>query len=110
MKARISNIITESVIKSWKPGDNVLVSAPMGSGKSYFCKNTLYNVAKNNTDKILMLIHRSNCVDQFSYEITESKKDDVITIMTYQSIEYTKIHLDLFPVGILLNDSTAHNE
>ena len=51
MKARISNIITESVIKSWKPGDNVLVSAPMGSGKSYFCKNTLYNVAKNNTDK-----------------------------------------------------------
>ena len=76
MKARISNIITESVIKSWKPGDNVLVSAPMGSGKSYFCKNTLYNVAKNNNDKILMLIHRSNCVDQFSYEITESKKDD----------------------------------
>ena len=48
MKARISNIITESVIKLWKPGDNVLVSAPMGSGKSYFCKNTLYNVAKNN--------------------------------------------------------------
>lgn len=23
---------------------------------------------------------------------------------------HTKIHLDLFPVGILLNDSTAHNE
>ena len=100
MKARISNIITESVIKSWKPGDNVLVSAPMGSGKSYFCKNTLYNVAKNNTDKILMLIHRSNCVDQFSYEITESKKDDVITIMTYQSIEYAKLHNTLDKINL----------
>lgn len=100
MKARISNIITESVIKSWKPGDNVLVSAPMGSGKSYFCKNTLYNVAKNNNDKILMLIHRSNCVDQFSYEITESKKDDVITIMTYQSIEYAKLHNTLDKINL----------
>ena len=46
MKARISNVITESIIKSWKPKENVLISAPMGSGKSYFCKNPLYKTAK----------------------------------------------------------------
>ena len=69
MKARISNVITESIIKSWKPKENILISAPMGSGKSYFCKNPLYKTAKDNNEKILMLIHRSNCVDQFAYEI-----------------------------------------
>jgi len=100
MKARISNVITESIIKSWKPKENVLISAPMGSGKSYFCKNPLYKTAKDNNEKILMLIHRSNCVDQFAYEIVTAGKDDVITIMTYQAIEYAKLHNTLDKINL----------
>ena len=100
MKTRISNIITESTIKSWKPAQNILVSAPMGTGKSYFCKNTLYNIAKQNNEKILMLIHRANCVDQFTYEIATDNKDDVITIMTYQAIEYAKLHNSLDKINL----------
>lgn len=45
-RKRISDIITEEEIMKWQPGDNILISAPMGSGKSYFCKNILYEVAK----------------------------------------------------------------
>ena len=43
---KITDIIPAEEIAKWKPGDNILISAPMGAGKSYFCKNTLYEVAK----------------------------------------------------------------
>lgn len=64
----------------------------MGAGKSYFCKNILYEVAKSEQGKILMMIHRSNCVDQFRYEIETDGKADVIEVITYQSLEYSKLH------------------
>lgn len=67
-RIRITDIIKKEDVKKWKPGDNILLSAPMGAGKSYFCKNTLYELAKEVNGKILMLIHRTNCVDQFKYE------------------------------------------
>ena len=41
-KKRISDIITKEEVSKWEIGSNILVSAPMGAGKSYFCKNTLY--------------------------------------------------------------------
>ena len=87
MKRRISDVISEEDIKTWKAGDNVLIAAPMGAGKSYFCKNPLYLIAKKAGDKILMLIHRKNCVEQFTYELEEDFKTDVIDVITYQSIE-----------------------
>lgn len=64
----------------------------MGAGKSYFCKNTLYELAKEVNGKILMLIHRTNCVDQFKYEIETDGKSDVINVVTYQSLEYAKLN------------------
>ena len=39
-----------------------------------------------------MLIHRSNCVEQFKYEIEADGKEDVIDVITYQSLEYGKLH------------------
>ena len=85
MKQRITDVISKEDAESWTPGSNILISAPMGAGKSYFCKNTLYELAKEVGGKILMLIHRSNCVEQFKYEIEEDGKSDVIDVITYTS-------------------------
>lgn len=92
MKRRITDVISKEDVRAWKPGNNVLISAPMGAGKSYFCKNTLYDLAKEVGGKILMLIHRSNCVEQFKYEIESDGKQDVIDVVTYQSLEYGRLH------------------
>ena len=91
-RIRITDIIKKEDVKKWKPGNNILLSAPMGAGKSYFCKNTLYELAKEVKGKILMLIHRTNCVDQFKYEIETDGKSDVIDVVTYQSLEYAKLN------------------
>ncbi len=83
---RISDKITIEDIKKWN-NKVITILAGTGAGKSHFIKNTLYKFAKSNNKKILMLIHRSYCVDQFKEEIEEDKKTDVIHIKTYQSIE-----------------------
>lgn len=92
MKKRITDVISKEEARTWTAGSNVLISAPMGAGKSYFCKNALYDLAKEVDGKILMLIHRSNCVEQFKYEIEADGKADVIDVITYQSLEYGKLH------------------
>lgn len=76
-KVRLTDVVKREDILRWKPGDNVLLAAPMGAGKSYLCKNVLYDIAKSVNGKILMLIHRSNCVEQFKYEIEADGKSDV---------------------------------
>lgn len=91
-KVRVTDIIKVEDIEKWKPNNNILIASPMGAGKSYFCKNTLYDIAKSVNGKILMLIHRSNCVEQFKYEIEADGKSDVIEVITYQSLEYSKLH------------------
>lgn len=94
---KVSELITLEDIKSWKQGDIITISAGTGRGKSYFIKNTLHNYAKEHGKRILMLIHRRNCVDQFLYEIDKDGKLDVISIKTYQTIEA------LYRGGILYN-------
>lgn len=91
-KKYITDILNSHDIQKWKPGDNILISAPMGAGKSYFCKNVLYAIARTKKCKILMLIHRVNCVDQFKYELEADGKSDVIDVTTYQSLEYSRLH------------------
>lgn len=87
-KIRVSDVIPQEEIRKWENGDVVLISAPCGAGKSYFIKNVLYEYAKGIGKKILMLIHRSACVNQFSIEIENAGKSDIIDIRTYQSIEF----------------------
>lgn len=91
-KIRVTDLIKKEDVEKWKPRDNILIASPMGAGKSYFCKNTLYDMAKSVNGKILMLIHRSNCVEQFQYEIEADGKVDVIEVITYQSLEYSVLH------------------
>ncbi|MFL0194402.1 DEAD/DEAH box helicase family protein [Clostridium sp. WILCCON 0269] len=87
MNKRISEIIQVDDIKQWNKGDIITITAGTGVGKSYFVKNILYTFARGNNKKILMLIHRKNCIEQFKQEITEDGKDDVIDIQTYQKLE-----------------------
>lgn len=92
MIKRVTDLIKKEDAEKWKPRDNVLIASPMGAGKSYFCKNILFEIAKSENKKILMLIHRSNCVEQFQYEIEADGKADVIEVITYQSLEYSVLH------------------
>lgn len=87
----VSDYISDNEINRWNAGDVVAISAGCGSGKSHFIKNILYEKAKSQNKKILMLIHRTNCVEQFKIEIENNGKSDVISIKTYQSIERTII-------------------
>lgn len=86
-KRYISDIISSNEIDKWHNGEVVLISAGCGAGKSYFIKNILYAKALQQNKKILMLIHRTNCVNQFQMEIEKDNKTDVIDIKTYQSVE-----------------------
>lgn len=92
-RKRISEIIKVDEIRQWKEGEVIIVAAGTGAGKSYFIKNILYAFAKKNNEKILMLIHRKNCTDQFYKEIMRDMKADVIDIKTYQSIEHREFNL-----------------
>lgn len=86
-KKTVSDIISKNDILSWKPNDNIGIGSGTGQGKSYFIKNALYDMAKSQNKRILMLVHRKNCVDQFNWEIKLAGKNDVIDIRTYQSLE-----------------------
>lgn len=92
MGQRISDFIQIDDIRKWKQNDIITITAGTGTGKSYFIKNILYAFAKKQNKKILMLIHRTNCTDQFKQEIKEDKKTDIIDIKTYQSLEFKELH------------------
>lgn len=84
---RVSEKVTIDEVKSWNDGDIITIKAGTGAGKSYFIKNLLYAFAKKSNKKILMLIHRVNCVNQFQEEIIKDKKTNTIEIKTYQYLE-----------------------
>jgi hypothetical protein len=84
---RVSEKVTIHEINKWKSGDIITIKAGTGAGKSFFIKNNLYAIAKRDNKKILMLLHRRNCKDQFQDEIEKDKKTDIITLQTYQHIE-----------------------
>lgn len=88
---RVSEIVTIDEIEKWDECDCITIKAGTGAGKSYFIKNNLYALAKRDGKKILMLIHRTNCIDQFTEEIIRDKKTDVIDIKTYQKLEYKEL-------------------
>lgn len=86
IRQRVTEVVTIDKIEKWN-NDIITIGAQTGAGKSYFIKNILYALAKRNNKKILMLVHRINCLDQFQDEIQQDNKIDVIKLDTYQSIE-----------------------
>ncbi|NFH99492.1 DNA helicase [Clostridium botulinum] len=87
IKQRVTDLIKYDDIRKWNNNDIITIKAGTGVGKSYFIKNQLYAFAKANNKKILFLIHRTNCTNQFYEEIKRDNKTDVIDIITYQHIE-----------------------
>lgn len=91
-RIRVTDKISEEQIATWNTEQPVIITAGTGVGKSYFIKNILYKYAKFDNQKILMLIHRKLCVEQFRIEIEEDGKNDVIDIMTYQKLEINEMY------------------
>lgn len=104
---RVPEVVTVEEVKKWQDGDIITIKAGTGAGKSYFIKTILYAHAKYYQKKILFLIHRTNCVNQFKAEIEKDKKTDVIEIKTYQSLEaaYKNNHtFDFSPYQYIVSD------
>lgn len=83
----VLDYVTSSKVEGWIPGDIVLISAPTGSGKSYFVKHTLRNYLIKNSLKCLYLLPRTRIKEQFQQELPN---DDTIRFETYQSIATKK--------------------
>ncbi|MFR7934304.1 MAG: DEAD/DEAH box helicase [Clostridium perfringens] len=87
---RITELIKIQDVRGWSKGDTIMISAPTGTGKSYFIKNIIYLVAAERKKKILFFVHRKRCKQQFLNELKKSNKLDVIEITTYQALENRK--------------------
>lgn len=87
LPVRLSNLITQEEILSLPDNYALFFHAGVGRGKSYFCKNILYEVAKKTNRNILYIINRKNPKLQFQKEIVDSGKSDILKITTYQALE-----------------------
>lgn len=79
----VSDYVTPEKVNGWKPGDIVLISAPTGSGKSFFVKHTLRDYLTQNGLKCLYLLPRTRIKEQFQQELLN---EAAIRFETYQSI------------------------
>lgn len=86
----ISSLITIDTVRNWNKGEVITISAPTGKGKSHFIKNNVYLVAAERGQKILFLVHRKRCKQQFYDELKRDRKLDTIDVVTYQTIEHIK--------------------
>ena len=68
--------------RHWEIGERIILSAPMGSGKSYFIYNFL--IKENPTKKVLILSNRSLLRQQYEMYIGNS---DNVELYTYQKLE-----------------------
>ncbi|MBE0344053.1 DUF2075 domain-containing protein, partial [Paenibacillus sp. 28ISP30-2] len=68
----------------WKNGDIILISSGTASGKSYFIRNKLEQLADQQNVNILLLVNRKNLYDQNKEAIEDSSR---IKVELYQTIE-----------------------
>ena len=90
----VSDLIKLKDIEQWFQGCIIAINAPTGSGKSHFIKTVLKDYCKIHNKTILLLTNRDILKDQFIHELIEDDKDEIITVINYQSIE-TKIIYDI---------------
>lgn len=74
--------------KNWKPKDNVLVGASMGSGKTSFIINILTEYAKETNKTILYISNRKSLQNEIDNSIKKNKlKNKTIISITYQKLQ-----------------------
>ena len=81
MGTRVSDFLMP-YYKHWEIGEKILLSAPMGSGKSYF----IYNYLIKDDKKVLILSNRSLLKQQYETYLANSNNDNV-ELYTYQKLE-----------------------
>lgn len=99
MKQRVTDLIKYDDIRNWKENAIISIKAGTGVGKSYFIKNQLHAFAELYNKKILFLVHRTNCKNQFEDEIVKARKTDIIDIRTYQAIENVIMNNGIFDLS-----------
>ena len=115
-RAYLSDIIPSSEMQLWNNKNLVVIQAPTGCGKSTLIQTTLYDLAKTQSKKILILVNREKLKKEFETDIINNKKEDVIDVMTYQTLEaYTKNHgtqYDLSEYDYVISDESHyfHND
>ena len=72
---------------NWKSGDDIIISFPTGTGKTYFVLNVLVPYAKKLNKKIVMFCNRVALYEQINNYISDEDKE-YIELLTYQSAEY----------------------
>lgn len=89
----VSDLIKEQNILSWNVGDTIEISAGTGTGKSYFIKHKL---PKYVIGKIIILLYRTNTIDQFRNEIVEIGMSNKIDVKSYQHISTSINHNGIY--------------
>lgn len=80
----VSDWIKKEDMESWEPGENIMITADTGKGKSHFIKHTFRDYLKSKGMKCLYLVPRTSLLEQFQKDLPN---DDTIIFKTYQSIE-----------------------
>lgn len=78
----ISEMITRSIIETWSPGENILIEAQTGSGKSSFMLNDFAQYCKEHNLKALLFSNRDLLKKQ-----NKKLAPDNIDCHNYQYIE-----------------------
>lgn len=109
--------------QKWEIGQDILISAPTGSGKSSFIFSVLLKWAINKGWKILYLVNRkilqSQLMEKLEYEVSDAlynlgivqNPSDFLKIKTYQSVEKSileggleKIYYEMRGMDIVVYD------
>lgn len=85
----VSSYVAPEKVNGWEPGDIILISAPTGSGKSYFVKHTLKDYLTKNSLKCLYLLPRTRIKEQFQQELPN---DAAIRFETYQAVATKEVY------------------
>lgn len=102
----VDKLISMEELMSWEPGENIMITADTGRGKSYFIKKTFRDYLKANSMKCLYLVPRKSLFRQFQEDLPD---DDTIYFSTYQSLEtYMSIPNGAFRTAPVIVCDEAH--
>lgn len=101
--------VTEKIgdeYKQWSPYSKIFVSAPTGSGKTYFVLHKLLSYVMQTNQRILYLVNRTILKEQLEQEISKLSSGLIssIKIVLYQTIENYILYDGGNELGKLVNE------